>query len=94
MSATQKRVALLVLLAFAVVGATAWYVRSGKIEALYLDAAADCAAGKGAGRLRSVDAMYDEASRPRALALALSTCDLSQAVDDYDAAMDRLNALD
>lgn len=60
-----------------------WLLRLQEIRSAYAAAAADCENGQGAGLLRAADALYGEDARPKGLRIALSTCALSDSVDDY-----------
>lgn len=81
------------LLATAAALYSVWFMSSSRIDDAYLDAASDCAAGLGDGRLQALDAMYGRDSRPRELAVELSLCALGAAVDRYTATIGALDAL-
>lgn len=86
-----SKFAVIGIAAITIIGGGFWYYRSDKIEALYIDAAADCAAGLGDARLRSVDSLYGEGARPDKLDFDLSICQLQSANDRLIQAVDDLN---
>jgi hypothetical protein len=88
---SKKTVLAAIAVAVVASGLVYTFLQSGRINAAYVDALADCKAGLGAGRLQAVDALYGKSSRPRKLATDLSLCDLDQAVENYKRAVDALD---
>lgn len=70
-----------------------WLSRSNEVANAYALAAADCENGFGAGRLRTLDSMYGEDARPKALAVELSLCALDDSVDRLKETQRALDAL-
>ena len=83
-SSTNYKFALGAGLTVAVLCAIFWFVRQGQIVDAYVDAAAECKAGLGAGRLEALDQLHGKDARPDELRLSLALCAFSQAVDDYN----------
>jgi hypothetical protein len=73
----------------AVLGAGFWFLRQGQISDAYVDAAAECKAGLGLGRMEALDQLYGKDAQPPALRFDLSMCKARQAIND----LERLNAL-
>lgn len=88
---TNMKILLAVAGVVALVGAGFYMFRSQQITAQYVEAAADCESGRGAGKLKALDRLYGQDARPKKLALALSTCALTDATERYRAVKGLLN---
>lgn len=90
---TPQTVGLLAASVLAVGAGGLYMMKSNQVAAAYLEAAADCEAGRGDARLRALDKLYGSDAQPDALRLDLSTCALKASADRYIETKRALNAL-
>ena len=67
-----------------VLAAGFWFLRQGQISDAYVNAVAECKAGRGTDSLYALDQVHGSDAQPLELRFAISVCQARQALDNLD----------